>query len=109
MQATTNGTGSAAVVSYSYGTWNGNFNPVGTINGEFHPGPNGTFVFHLPRVAIGSPPDGVDLTNTWANTHASITGMGTGVYFTANADRAPNGGYGSYAITGTPPCPKKIK
>ena len=109
VQATTNGTGSTAVESYSYGTWNGNFNSIGAIGGEFHPGPGGTFVFHLPRAAIGNPPDGVDLTNTWANTHASVTGMGTGVYFTANADRAPDSGYGAFAITGTPPCPKKIR
>ncbi len=35
--------------------------------------------------------------------------MGTGVYCTANADRAPDGGYGSYAIVGTPPYPKDIR
>jgi len=109
VQATTNGTGPAAVVNYSYGTWDGNFHFVGTINGEFHPGPNGTFVFHLPRTAIGGPADGARLTSTWANTHASITAQGTGLFFTANSDRAPDGGYGSDHIVGTPPCPKKIK
>jgi hypothetical protein len=77
---------------------------VGTINGEFHPGVNGTFVFHLPRAAIGSPPDKAHLTATFANTHASFGA--TGVYFTANADRAPDGGFGSDHIVGTPPCPK---
>jgi hypothetical protein len=107
VQATTNS--SSAAVSYSYGTWSGNFNFIGTISGEFHPGPNGTFVFHLPRTAIGTtkvpvPRDGSHLTNTWANTHASITAQGNGVYFTANADRAPDGGFGSDHILGTPPC-----
>ena len=109
VQATTNGSGSAAVVNYSYGTWHGSFNTIGTINGEFHPGPNGTFVFHLPRTAIGSPPDGAHLTGTWANTHASITAQGTGVFFTANADRAPDAGFGSDHVVGTPPCPNHIK
>ena len=109
VQATTNGTGATAVASYSYGTWSGNYTTIGTINGEFHPGPNGTFVFHLPRAAIGAPADGAQLTSTWANTHASITALGSGVYFTASADRAPDGGFGSNHIVGTPPCPKKIK
>ena len=107
VQATTNGTGSAAVASYSYGTWNGSFNTLGAITGEFHPGVNGTFVFHLPRIDVGSPADGVHLTGTFADTHASITAQGTGLFFTSDADRAPDGGFGSDHIVGTPPCPKK--
>ena len=80
---------------------------MGTLAGEFHPGPNGTFVFHLPRTAIGSPADGATLTNPFVATHASISVLGAGVYFTANADRAPDAGFGSNPIVGTPPCPKK--
>lgn len=110
VRATTNGFGlvpgqSTAVPTYDWGTWNGNFTHIGSIQGEFHPGPLGTFVFHLPRANIGSPPDGAHLSNTWANTHASISVLGNGVYFTAAADRAPNSGFGSDHIVGTPPCP----
>jgi hypothetical protein len=106
VRATLNGFGGTAVPTYDWGTWNGSFTPgTGAITGEFHPGPLGTFVFHLPRTYIQSPPDGAHLTNTWANTHASITALGNGVYFTAAADRAPNSSYGSDHIVGTPPCP----
>ncbi len=107
VQATTTGTGPATVVLYEYGFWDGNFEPIGSITGEFHPGPNGTFVFHLPRSAIGNPPDRAHLTATYANTHASITALGAGVYFTADADRAPNAGYGSDLVVGTCPAKKK--
>ncbi len=93
------------VVTYDYGTWDGSFHNLGTIMGEFHPGPNGTIVYHLPRTAIGSPPDGAHLTSTWADTHGSISALGNGVYFTAEADRAPDANYGADHIVGTPPCP----
>lgn len=102
VQATTTGSGAAAVAQYSYGTWNGNFTQIGTENGEFHPGANGTFVFHLPRTAIGSPPDGAILSNTWSDTHGSFGA--TGVYYTAAADRAPDAKYGSNHYLGSPPC-----
>lgn len=106
VRATLNGFGGTAVPTYDWGTWNGSFTAgTGAITGEFHPGPLGTFVFHLPRTYIQSPPDGAHLTNTWANTHGSITALGNGVYFTAAADRAPNSGFGSDHIVGTPPCP----
>ena len=105
VRATTNGTGANAVATYNYGTWDGNFHPVGALTGEFHPGALGTFVFHLPRALIGSPPDGAHLTKTWSDTHASISALGSGVYFTAEADRAPDSGYGSDHIVGT--CKKK--
>jgi hypothetical protein len=106
VRATTNGSGAAAVPSYDYGTWDGNFHFLGSLAGEFHPGVNGTFVFHLPRTAIGSPPDGAHLTNTFSNTHASIGALGKGVYFTAAADRAPDSKFGSDHIVGTLPCGK---
>jgi hypothetical protein len=105
VRATTNGTGGNAVARYDYGTWDGNFHVVGTLTGEFHPGPSGTFVFHLPRAAIGNPPDGAHLINTWSDTHASIAVLGNGVYFTASADRAPDAKYGSDHLVGT--CKKK--
>jgi len=69
VRATTNGTGANAVGTYDYGRGR-RLPPAGTVSGEFHPGANGTFVFHLPRAAIGSPPDGAVLTQTWSDTHA---------------------------------------
>ena len=109
VRATTNGSGATAVATYDYGTWDGSFHVVATPAGEFHPGLNGRFVFHLPRAAIGSPPDGAHLTSTFSNTHASISALGNGVYFTAAADRAPDSKFGSEHIVGTPPCPKVKK
>ncbi|HYM50549.1 MAG TPA: hypothetical protein VET65_08230 [Candidatus Limnocylindrales bacterium] len=104
-QATTNGTGSRAVASYSYGSWSGNFTQIGTTTGEFHPGPLGYFVIHVPRSGVGSPPDGAHLTNTFADTHGSFTVGGQGLYYTAAADRGPDSGFGADHIVGTPPCP----
>jgi hypothetical protein len=72
--------------SFYYGTWNGTFTHLGTIIGEFHTGPMGTIVYHLPRVNIGSPPDGAHLTSTWADTHGAFLVHGTGLFFTAVAD-----------------------
>jgi hypothetical protein len=95
-QATTNGTLNLAVASFSAG-------PVGSgvsVTGNFNPGPNGTFVIHVPRAAVGSPPDGATLTNTFADTHGSFTITGPGVYYTAAADRAPNSGYGASYVVG---------
>jgi hypothetical protein len=107
VRATTNGSGANAVVSYDYGTWDGSFHQLGTVAGEFHPGVNGTFVFHLPRTAIGSPPDGAHLAHTFSNTHASISVLGSGVYFTADTDRAPNANYGSDLVVGACPAKKR--
>ena len=102
VQATSN---TDKVVTFNYGTWNGSFNTLGTITGEFHTGPMGTIAYHLPRVNIGSPPDGAHLTNTWADTRGSFTVAGTGLFFTAAGDRAPDSNYGADHIVGTPPCP----
>jgi hypothetical protein len=107
VRATSNGSGSTAVVVYDYGSWkSGTFHRIGAINGEFHPGPLGTIVYHLPRANIGGPPDGALLTSTWADTHGSPgLVLGNGVYYTATADRAPDANFGANHIVGTPPCP----
>jgi uncharacterized repeat protein (TIGR01451 family) len=49
----------------------------------------------VPRADVGNPPNGATLTNTSADTHGSFTVGGTGVYYTAPADRAPDSGYGA--------------
>ncbi len=80
-----------------------------TITGVATLGKNGTFVISVPRADVGSPPAGAALTNPYADTHGSFTVNGTGVFFTAAADRAPNQGYGApYTVAQVcstpPPC-----
>src|SRR5438876_334138 len=96
-QATSNG----PVVTYSDGTFSGgNFNPTNAITGSFNPGPNGTIVFTVPRADVGSPANGATLTSPFADTRGSFTVMGTGVYYTSAADRAPDSGYGANYVVG---------
>jgi hypothetical protein len=110
-QATSNGTRNMAVFSFSDGTYsNGNFNPNpnGTPTGVVTYGKNGTIVITFPRTDVGNPLNGTTLTNTFADTHGSFTVLGTGVYYTAPADRAPDSGFGANYVVGqtcTPPPP----
>src|SRR5205809_1356783 len=96
-QATTNG----PLVAYSDGTFaNGNFNPTNAITGSFNPGPNGPIALTVPRADVGSPANGATLTSPFADTRGSFTVMGTGVYYTSDADRAPDSGYGANYVVG---------
>jgi uncharacterized repeat protein (TIGR01451 family) len=97
-QATTSGQGGNAVATFSDGTFNVNADSYSgrhTVSGEFHPGPNGTFVIHVPRADVGSPADGATLTNTFADTAGAFLVAGTGLRFIARADRAPDANYGA--------------
>jgi hypothetical protein len=106
-QATSN---SSADVAYSDGTYTTNFNAVNTsLSGTFVAGPNGTITIIVPRADVGNPANGATLTNPYSDTHGSFTVNGTGVFYTAAADRAPNAGYSaSYGVGQTcstqPPC-----
>jgi hypothetical protein len=95
-QATSNG----PVITYTDGTFTGSFNTKNVISGSFNQGPNGTIVWTVPRADVGNPPNGATLSNTFADTHGSFTVMGSGVYYTSAADRAPNSGYGSNYVVG---------
>src|SRR6266513_2763174 len=96
-QATSNG----PLVTYSDGTFSGgNFNTTNAISGSFNAGANGTIVFTLPRAAVGNPPDGATLGQPFADTHGSFTVLGTGVYYTSAADRAPDSGFGANYVVG---------
>jgi hypothetical protein len=44
---------------------------------------------------VGNPVNGATLSKTFADTHGSFTVMGSGVYYTAAADRGPDSSYGS--------------
>ena len=105
-QATSNGSGSLAVYTFSDGTYTTTFNPVGTPTGTVTPGANGTIVMTVPRADVGNPANGANLTNTFADTHGSFTVGGGGVYYTAAADRAPDSGYGASYVVGQT-CPQQ--
>jgi len=97
-QATTSGTGNKAVATFSDGTFDVSadaYRARHTVTGAFNPGTNGTFVIHVPRVDVGTPPDGSALTNTFADTAGAFLVAGTGLRFIARADRAPDSNYGS--------------
>ena len=49
----------------------------------------------FPRADVGHPAKGAILTDTSADVHGSFTVGGTGVYYTAPADRAPDSGFGA--------------
>jgi hypothetical protein len=93
-QATSNG----PVFTFTDGTFNGSFNTTNTISGSFNQGPNGTIVWTVPRADVGNPPDKATLSNTFADTHGSFTVAGTGVFYTAAADRGPDSGFGANYI-----------
>jgi hypothetical protein len=95
-QATSNG----PLVTYTDGTYNGQYNQINTITGSFNTGANGTIVYNVPLADVGNPASGATLTNTFADTHGSFTVNGTGVFYSAAADRAPDANYGANWIVG---------
>jgi hypothetical protein len=110
-QATTTGTGGSAVATFSDGTFDvsaDSYTLRHSATGSFTPGPNGTFVIHVPRTDVGSPANGATLTNTFADTAGAFLVLGTGLRFIARADRAPDAKYGANYIvaqTCAPPPP----
>ncbi|MCA1833743.1 MAG: hypothetical protein ABR548_09090 [Actinomycetota bacterium] len=77
----------------------------GTPSGAFNEGPKGTIVWIVPRSVIGNPPDGAVLTKQYAATHGSYRVAGSGVSWSADADRAPDFGAGSAYSVGAV-CPQ---
>jgi uncharacterized repeat protein (TIGR01451 family) len=97
-QATTNGSGGSAVASFVDGTFDStadDYTTANAIDGSFNPGPNGTFVMHVPRADVGNPTDGATLESAFADTSGSYTFAGTGLRYIARGDRAPDSGYGA--------------
>ena len=95
-KAESTGSGSAATWAFTDGTHTTNFNVVNTITGTANPGPyaggsSGTLVMNVPLADVGNPPAGAPLTNTFADTHASLIA----VYWTSPVDRGPNRGFGA--------------
>jgi hypothetical protein len=83
------------VVTYRDGTYDGSFHTKSTITGAFIPGKNGRIILNIPRADVGNPPNGAVLSNPYADTHGAFLVNGSGVYYTAAADRAPDSGYGA--------------
>ena len=92
-EATVNGVGPAAAWQFSDSAGN-------AITGVATTGPNGTIQLDVPVADIGQPAAGAAITQTFADVHGSFTIGGTGEYFTAAADRAPDDGNGASWITG---------
>ena len=96
-RATTTGQGGNAAVTFSDGTFDAGSDSTSgqhSISGSFNAGPNGTIVFHVPRADVGNPADGATLKGSFADTAGAYLVAGTGIRYTARADRAPdsNGG-----------------
>jgi pseudomonalisin len=91
-QASSNGSGAAAVFSFA--------DSKGAISGTATTGANGTFVMDVPLADVGSPPAGASIILPFAETHGSITADGRGLYFTSAADRGPDGGFGAPWVIG---------
>jgi len=68
--------------------------------GSYNTGPNGTITWTVPLADIGNPPAGASLTGTFAEDHGAIEVAGNGLFYTAPADRAPDGGSGADALAG---------
>jgi hypothetical protein len=101
VDATTNG---PALQSYDDGTYNGDFNPVGTPAGTFRAGANGTITWVVDRRDVGSPANGATLASPYAEDHGAFTVLGNGVQLVADTDRAPDAGPGSSYVVGAS-CP----
>ena len=71
--------------------------PTGTVK----EGPNGTITINVIRAGVGAPPTGAVLADPFAEDHAGYLAAGTGVYFTAVPDRAPDANSGApYTVGG---------
>jgi hypothetical protein len=96
-KAESTGTGSAATWSFADGIYSANAFQAGkTITGAATPGPytggaSGTLVMNVPLADVGNPPAGSSLTNTFADTRASLIA----VYWTSPVDRGQNHGFGA--------------
>jgi hypothetical protein len=101
VQASSNGSGSMAVINYAVGTYNGSFTATASVNGSFTAGANGAITWAVPLADVGGPPSGATLTQTYADTHGAFLVNGTGVFYSAPADRAPDSNYGSTYTLGT--------
>lgn len=95
--ATSNGPG---VQTYTGGEVVAGVKTAGAgVTGTLTPGVDGAIVWTVPRSIIGSPVTGSVLVGPTADTHGTEQADGSGVYWTAAVDRAPDAGGGaSYTL-----------
>jgi len=75
---------------------------TGTPTGTVQQGPGGTITVNVIRLTVGNPPNGAQLAGPFAEDHAGYLAAGTGVYFTAVPDRAPDAKTGAaYTLGGS--------
>lgn len=98
VEASSNGPG---LQTYSAGEFvAGRYKAAGSAQGQFNTGPNGTIVFTVDRKLIGSPSNGTRLMGPNAETHGTLSVLGTGLYYTATTDSAPDAGTGAPYVVG---------
>jgi len=98
VEATSNGPG---IQSWDVGSvaTDGTKTSTGTPVGALTEGANGTLVWTVDRTTVGSPADGAVLQPLYGDTHEGFTVLGTGLFYTASLDRAPdNGGGAAYTV-----------
>ena len=98
LQATSN---APTVQTYSGGEVVGGKTVAGAgITGTFTEGPDGAITWTIPRSVVGNPTAGSTLADAVAQTHGAVQVAGSGVYFTAAVDRAPDLGSGARYTVG---------
>ena len=109
VEADSNGSGNAAVVTYSDGKDGAITHTV--TNGQFNTGPNGTIVWNVPMADIDSPPNGAHLTGPTADDRGTFAVQGNGLQYVQPADGAPDGsptGGADYVIGQVCPTPGNV-
>lgn len=98
IRATSNG---PALQTFDAGEFvSGKYTSKGRVDGAFKAGPNGTITFKVPRNLVGSPRNGATLTKPTAETHGTLSVLGTGLTYTATTDLAPDLGAGASYVLG---------
>jgi hypothetical protein len=91
-QATRDAAGPATQWSF---TVQGSDGSSAAVDGTATTGPNGTLKWVIPLSDIGDPANGTTLYETFADTRGTFYVMGTGLQYTAAADRGPDKDFGA--------------
>ncbi|GAC1611975.1 MAG: hypothetical protein NVS3B26_30260 [Mycobacteriales bacterium] len=78
----------------------GKYTSSGSVAGAFKAGPKGTITFTVPRALVGSPRTGATLSLPSAETHGTLSVLGSGLQYTATVDTAPDSGSGAPYVVG---------
>ncbi len=89
--------GPAAQYSFSV---SGSDGTSSAVDGTATTGADGSLHWTIPLADLGSPPDGARLYGTFADTRGLVAILGSGLQYTAAADRAPDSGFGANWLIG---------